>query len=67
MAHGGKPNTSNPVGDGLSPSDDDASTIRDAGGVKAFDKRAKTADAMNPVPRATGPVPAKPTMARTNF
>jgi hypothetical protein len=63
----GKPNSNINPSTGRSPADDDASSIRDSSEVAAYDKRAKTADAMNPVPRATGPVPAKPTRARENF
>lgn len=47
--------------------DPDSYTIRDSQGQKAGDKGAKTMDAMNPVPRRTGDVPAKPTKAREKF
>lgn len=49
------------------PMMDDVDGIRDAKLARMYDKRDTTGDAMNPVPRATGLVPVKPTSARTQF
>lgn len=47
--------------------DPDSRKIRDAAERLPNAKGAKTNDACNPVPRATGWIPAKPTKARKNF
>ena len=60
LAHGSQMD-----GNGAGEADHDG--VRDAAGCVSGQKRAVTEDSWNPVPRATGQVPAKPTKARSNF